>query len=1033
MQVLSNLNFKNSTITLDQLNDFPINPKLGTIILKDDGLYLFFNERWINLLKNSSESGSSSSFVFNQETESDQWHITHNLNTQDLFAVVYDSDKILNLSAGIEFINDNEINLNFVDPIKGKAIIFAASSITDNSNVNIDNITIIKNDNNTLSVNLEGLVDNETIIIDDNGKLKIKSNINYNTINYIDEDTDIDTLVTPGLYVTRNGRFTNAPIKMIRNDGSVSENTYQYVPVLDVDEFGDILNVYTDTVTGKIRQVFYSAVLPSPVFRTIGSNALDRYWAFNNQAYACTDNGTMGNVFADGTTIKADKFGSLSVVPEGLVDNDTILVEDGKIKSKSVPFDGGSIFACLAGNGEGSWTDEGESGVNQQFRPNLSDASFQKSLDGKSFCHVENNAIVLDEDGFYIVRLRRAFYPGAGNTGTFDLTESISHKGAGGSIFYNIGTHTVEMNNNPDLWNYVDFNIVLHGSKGDSISSLTYGPIDANLRWYSGSYGLYVFKIPTTNEYQVSNSEYMGIYQTQYTITQTTQNPDNQNQKYFDIRWDTDSAVNEFPDRLAIKNNIELVPYKSGIVLWNFSCSISTADGTNVYDLICQVYRKGVDGSDVLVRSSTFSVDESQLNSDIFNLFILLPMQENESIWFRIFVPSTLDSIAYSCSMSATVLPSVAASVQNGSAYRTITLTADDNIDNLTPGSYYKPSGVTPQGILPYTNAAVDYTLVVYGTDNTLNLSYKQVAYSQSNFNSIVIREVGTNNTWTTWKPIIGICTNNTDGLIKLATQDQAIAGTESGAYALTPATGKQNAIAAIENELNSDSSTINNTISNIANSSAYTTRTLTDEDNIDNLKPGCYYKPSGVTPQGTLPTFSSVDRDYVIMVYGTSNSEINESFKQTIFSADNFYRIVIREFLNGAYTQWFNILGNSTTTNNGIAYLATDEQIVAGVETGARIVTPAGAKLAIRTFAAPMPTASEGLGNWYLVAVNDSKFTLKSGGTWAYFALGYANGGAVISTTAGIEAGGQTIQLITASEAPIVSATGFAWQIQKN
>lgn len=77
------------------------------------------------------------------------------------------------------------------------------------------------------------------------------------------------------------------------------------------------------------------------------------------------------------------------------------------------------------------------------------------------------------------------------------------------------------------------------------------------------------------------------------------------------------------------------------------------------------------------------------------------------------------------------------------------------------------------------------------------------------------------------------------------------------------------------------------------------------------------------------------------------------------------------------------------------------------------------------------MPTASEGLGNWYLVAVNDSKFTLKSGGTWAYFALGYANGGAVISTTAGIAAGGQTIQLITTSEAPIVSATGFAWQIQ--
>lgn len=125
-------------------------------------------------------------------------------------------------------------------------------------------------------------------IIDNFNNYAKKSDI-PESISYIDEDTDIDTLVTPGLYVTRNGRFTNAPIKMIRNDGSVSENTYQYVPVLDVDELGDILNVYTDTVTGKIRQVFYSAVLPSPVFRTIGSNALSRYWAFNNNAYACTD------------------------------------------------------------------------------------------------------------------------------------------------------------------------------------------------------------------------------------------------------------------------------------------------------------------------------------------------------------------------------------------------------------------------------------------------------------------------------------------------------------------------------------------------------------------------------------------------------------------------------------------------------------------------------------------------------------------------------------------------------------------------
>lgn len=270
-----------------------------------------------------------------------------------------------------------------------------------------------------------------------------------------------------------------------------------------------------------------------------------------------------------------------------MVDNDTIFVEDGKIKSKSVPFDGGSIFACLAGNKEGVFINEGDGVNNQQMWPNLSDSSFQKSQDGKSFCHIEDNAIVLDEECFYIVRLRRAFYPDVSNTNEMDLTQSISYKPVGSSAFSVIGTQTLRMNNDPDLWQYCDFSIVLHGKVGDAISTVSYEPVVAGVTVYSGSFGLYVFKIPTTNEYQVSNSEYMGIYQTQHTVIQTTQNSDNQNQKYFDIRWDTDSTVNEFPDRLAIKNNIELVPYKSGIVLWNFYCSIGTKYGVSVTDKHC--------------------------------------------------------------------------------------------------------------------------------------------------------------------------------------------------------------------------------------------------------------------------------------------------------------------------------------------------------------------------------------------------------------------------------------------------------------
>ena len=77
-----------------------------------------------------------------------------------------------------------------------------------------------------------------------------------------------------------------------------------------------------------------------------------------------------------------------------------------------------------------------------------------------------------------------------------------------------------------------------------------------------------------------------------------------------------------------------------------------------------------------------------------------------------------------------------------------------------------------------------------------------------------------------------------------------------------------------------------------------------------------------------------------------------------------------------------------------------------------------------------PIPQAAAGVGQWYLIAVGNSSFTLLDGGAWVYFALGYANGGYVISTASGIAAGGTTIQMITESPLPIVSISGFAWRL---
>lgn len=697
-------------------------------------------------------------------------------------------------------------------------------------------------------------------------------------VTYIDEDKDIDTLLTPGLYVTRNGRFINAPIKMIINDGSVAKNTYKYIPVLGIDEIGDILIVYTDTETSKIRQAFYSVVLPAGVFRTIGSNAGDKYWGFSKSAYASTEAGTMGNVFADGTTIKADSFGFISVVtdglkatsdklgtvkpdgttitisddgtisvangvevddvtieknesgvisvkPEGIIDNNTVVLDkDGKISTKSIPFEGGSIFAVLAGNNEGSFTNEGDGINNQQQRPNLGDSSFQKSQDGRSFCHVENNAIVLDEDGFYIVRLRRAFYPDVSNTNEMDLTESISYKPVGGAAFSNIGAQTLRMNNDPDLWQYCDFSIVLHGKAGDAISTLSYEPVVASVKIYSGSFGLYVFKIPVTNEYQINSSELNVYYGESINVSNPNSTPN---------VFDTGVLATATPDvytgtaftRKTDDGYIEILESGLYVMVHSVLVNINSRD-TNTYDIPHGIAFVRNNGSTIdIICQSTVTVRNNQILSDSSDSTGLAYLTKGDIIAPFVYGPTSIYNpikLRYS-GLRIVKLASSSQITHNHSAYKTITLTNEDNIDNLKPGSYYCPTGVTPQGTFGQIGKPDDdWVLLVFGDGSVVNNSFKQILYTYFTEGRLRIREY--DSSWTDWRYSVGKASTEFLGIVNLATQEQVTAGTEAGAYAVTPALAKAAvetfAPTIVNNTINSSESTLHQTIQNMIDAS---------------------------------------------------------------------------------------------------------------------------------------------------------------------------------------------------------------------
>ena len=166
MKVLSNLEFKNSTYILNKFEDFPENPVEGMTIFKENGLYIYStnitsgNLEWLNILD---FTRVNSSFKFEQSNENIEWNITHNLNTQDLFVIVYDSEGNKQVESEIQFQSDNEIKLIFSEPISGKALLFGASVISSPSNI------YTKEEIDELLKNIEVSGGGSNIILPENG------------------------------------------------------------------------------------------------------------------------------------------------------------------------------------------------------------------------------------------------------------------------------------------------------------------------------------------------------------------------------------------------------------------------------------------------------------------------------------------------------------------------------------------------------------------------------------------------------------------------------------------------------------------------------------------------------------------------------------------------------------------------------------------------------------------------------------------------------------------------------------------------
>lgn len=581
-----------------------------------------------------------------------------------------------------------------------------------------------------------------------------------------------------------------------------------------------------DQKTIKTNKEGVSAVDPSEVYGIASKDKLGVV-KVDKSTISISDDGTISvanGVEVDDVTIKKNETGVISVKPEGIIDNNTVVLDkDGKISTKSIPFEGGSLVTLIATSlylnfphiYEEIPTGPGKNGI-----VTLSDDSITKTWVGKEFCHFDGQDIVFDTPGFYKVAVEWGNAPLEGHK-NYDMSYNIAQKNPEHEDYIIIVTQSGEVDSDADTWNYTTFDRIIDAQVGTRIRTWMYIPIpeDNSNQIQTVKFSMQVFKYPVTNEYQINSSEINTYHKTSLQIPNPNSSPN---------IFDTGDLITH-PDvysgreftRKTADGYIEILESGMYILVHSVGVVISSNDG-NTYDMPHGVAYVNNGTVQSLISQSTVTVRSNDITNDYDESTAIVYLTKGNIIAPFIYAPTRIYNpikVEYS-GLRIVKLAAASQITHNHSAYKTITLTNEDNIDNLEPGSYYCPTGVTPQGTYGTTDA--DWALVVFGNGEVVNNSFKQVMYTSHD--SIRIKEREYDSGWTTWGGSFSLATTDVNGVLRLATQEQVTAGTEAGAYAVTPALAKAAvetfAPTIVNNTINSSESTLHQTIQNMIDAS---------------------------------------------------------------------------------------------------------------------------------------------------------------------------------------------------------------------
>ena len=325
-------------------------------------------------------------------------------------------------------------------------------------------------------------------------------------------------------------------------------------------------------------------------------------------------------------------------------DGETIVIDNGVLKSRNIPFDTGNI-GLINGTINNIITTQQEDNLNKYM---FSNDKYTKTDLDKINVYIENDEIVFRSSGYYFFHLETAFNPNVENTNVTVIAYL-------NNVGFTADSKPIQsILPNPD---FINLNTISYINSGDK---LKIGYIETTGKKISPvSLGIKLFKIPITNEYQIQNAIYSGIYT-------TTANP-------YIIQTDggkveltlPSNSVQENSDLIELTSSGRAKIKKSGIYFVKYTCTLTMSDQGQLYDTNLVMYRfNALNQTTDNIAETSWLVSEQSINPNTGTIYTVCPFSKGDEVFVEFSFP-VAETFYLTVSSNFCLFPSVTDNIQS--------------------------------------------------------------------------------------------------------------------------------------------------------------------------------------------------------------------------------------------------------------------------------------------------------------------------------------------------------------------------------